>query len=139
VRLTSRKGLPGTNTSLLRAFANCGHKKFYIIGPRAFLGGGIMGPMKIRKCQRPAVWFAKCKSYNNVVRNLFGLSIFYFQLLECIFKPYRQVLTPVDNLLHLLRQPIFNKFRLVLFHLQYNNKGNCDNCFSPEREKRECG
>jgi len=48
VRLTSWKGLPGTNTSLLRAFANCGHKKFYIIGPRAF-GGGDYGANENKK------------------------------------------------------------------------------------------
>jgi hypothetical protein len=73
-----------------------------------------------------------------IVKNRFGLSAFYFQLLECIYyKSYRQVLTPVDNLHHLLRLPIFDKTRLVAFHLQ-RDKENYHNGFLPEREKQEC-
>ncbi len=34
------------------------------------------------------------------------------------FKSGRQDLTPVDNLLHLLKQPIFEKIKLVAFYSQ---------------------
>jgi hypothetical protein len=53
-----------------------------------------------------------------IVKNLFGLfQMLYFQL-SVIYTSYRQVLTPVNNLLLLLRLSILDKLRLVTFHLQ---------------------
>ncbi len=65
---------------------------------------------------------------------LFGLTVIYFQLLECILQVLQAVLTPVDNLKRLLRPPIFDKTRLVTFTVQQRN---CNDWFLPEREKRE--
>ncbi len=71
-----------------------------------------------------------------IVKNQFGLSVFYFQLLECILKVLQTSTDPVDNSQRLLRLSNFDKTRLVAFHLQYN-KGNSNNWFLPERVKRE--
>jgi len=72
-----------------------------------------------------------------ILKNQFDLSAFYFQILECIYyESYRQVLTPVDNLQCLLRLPIFEKTRLVAFHLQ-RDKENYHNCvFTRKRKAR---
>ena len=40
----------------------------------------------------------------------------YFQLKGVLYKSYRQVLTPVDNLLRHLKQPMFDQIKLVAFH-----------------------
>ncbi len=45
-----------------------------------------------------------------------------FSASTVFYKSFRQVLTPVDNLQHLLRLPIFIKTRLVAFHLQCNKE-----------------
>jgi hypothetical protein len=68
-----------------------------------------------------------------MVKNLFGQS-FIFSFYIVYYKSDRQVLTPVDNLQCLLRQPIYDKTRLVALHLQFN-KENYNNWFLPEREK----
>jgi hypothetical protein len=39
-----------------------------------------------------------------------------------LYKSYRQVLTLIDNLQHLLMLPIFEKTRLVTFHLKCNKE-----------------
>ncbi len=49
-----------------------------------------------------------------MVKNPFGLSIFYFQYWSVLYKSCRQVLTPVNNFLHLLNS-IFSR-RLDLLH-----------------------
>jgi hypothetical protein len=74
--------------------------------------------------------------HNNeaMVKNPFGLSFFYFRLLSVLYKSYRQVMTPIDNLPRLLRQPIFEKLRHVVFHLQHNKESN----FTRGSEKQEC-
>ncbi len=65
----------------------------------------------------------------SVVAELLALysekSIWLISLLFSAFKVYytslyRQVSTPADNLLRILKQPIFNKIWLVTFHLCYN-------------------
>jgi hypothetical protein len=47
---------------------------------------------------------------------------FKFSFLSLFYKSYRQVLTSIDNLQRLLRLPIFNKTRLVTFHLKCNKE-----------------
>jgi hypothetical protein len=49
-----------------------------------------------------------------------------------LYKSYRQVLTLIDNLQHLLRLPIFEKTGLVTFHLKCNKENYF---FLLEREK----
>jgi hypothetical protein len=71
------------------------------------------------------------------VKNQFGLSVFYFHLLECILQVLQISTDPVNKSRHLLRPAYFDKARLVAFHLQCN-KGNYNNWFLPEREKRVC-
>jgi len=47
-----------------------------------------------------------------------NLLSFIFSFLGVFYKSYRQVLTLIDNLQHLLRLPIFDKTRLVTFNLK---------------------
>ncbi len=68
------------------------------------------------------------------MKNLFGLFRCLFSASSVIYKSYRQVLTPVDNLQHLLRLPIFDKTRLVAFHKTTTHR-NYTNWFLPVREK----
>jgi hypothetical protein len=69
------------------------------------------------------------------VKNLFGLFRCLFSASSVIYKSYRQILTPVDNLQHLLRLPIFDKTRLVAFHKTTTHR-NYTNWFLPVSEKR---
>jgi hypothetical protein len=67
------------------------------------------------------------------VKNLFGLSRLLFSASSVIYKSYRQVLTPVDNLQRLLRLPIFDKTTLIAFH-KTSTQRNYTNWFFPVRE-----
>ncbi len=53
-----------------------------------------------------------------MVKNPFSLSVFYFKLLGCILQVSQKILTPVDNLQHLLNLP--NLTRLDLLHSIYS-------------------
>ncbi len=75
------------------------------------------------------IWF----NNNYTVKNGFGLSVFYFQLLECILQVLQTSTDPVNNLQHLLRLPNFDKTRLVAFHLQYNKGNYIDLLFQKEK------
>jgi hypothetical protein len=56
------------------------------------------------------------------MKNQFGLSVFYLQLVEFLTSLIDKYGPPVDNLQSLLRQPIFEKTRLIALHLQYNKE-----------------
>ncbi len=57
------------------------------------------------------------KYKTSMVKNLFVLSIYYFQFRSVLYKFYRQVLTPADQTRLNLKPSTFNKLRLVAFHL----------------------
>jgi hypothetical protein len=63
-----------------------------------------------------AVWSTRPCVQCFTVKNQFGLVIFYFQLLKCIIQVLQISTDPIDNLLRLLKQPIFEKTRLVSIH-----------------------
>jgi hypothetical protein len=68
-----------------------------------------------------------------IVKNLFGLIRLLFSASSVYYKLYRQVLTPIDNIQGLLRQPIFDKNRLVAFHIKVRQR-NYTNWFLLVRE-----
>ncbi len=51
-----------------------------------------------------------------IAKNLFGVAQINVFQLGVIYKPYRQVLTPIYNFQLLLKLPIIDKFRLATFH-----------------------
>jgi len=70
-----------------------------------------------------------------MVKNPFGVFSLLFSASSEYYKSYRQVLTHVNNLQHLLRLLTFNKTRLVAFHKKVIQR-NYTNWFLPDRENQ---
>jgi hypothetical protein len=70
-----------------------------------------------------------------VVINPFGLFSLLFSASSVIYKSYRQVQTPVDNLQRCLSLPIFDKTALVAFHKTMTQR-YYSNRFLPIRENK---
>ncbi len=71
--------------------------------------------------------------HHTVVNNPLGLIRLLFSASAGIYKSYRQVLTPIDNLQCLLRLPSVDKTRFVAFH-KTTIQRNYTNWFLPDRE-----
>ncbi len=88
-----------TCLSLIQYWFMKSHGKVFKRKEKAICQGKLKRRMKSTHLSEKSVW----------------LYHFLFSASSVYCKSYRQILTPVDNLLHLLSLPIFDKTRLVAF------------------------
>ncbi len=100
---------------------------FKIFHVNEHVKGHFMSPLLLSRKSCDLLW-----KYSE---NLFGFFSLLFSASSVYYKSYRQVLTPVDKLQHLLKLPIFDKTRLVAFHKKVRQR-NYTNWLLPERENK---